>query len=247
MKKLLLPTLVIMTLNAGAQVDTSYLYFDQKWSESTKENAYYYSKIYNNGRHWKKVDYWINTNKIYREGSYSDKDLRKREGTVMEYFESGALKDSVQYEDNKKKAVWYYYENGKNRSYATFNEKGKAVGQIGWDETGIELKDFIVEREAQFPGGQEGWKRYLEKNLNANVAANDRAPAGLYPVKVQFIVDKEGNVKFVKAVSVPELCPSCGEESERIIKKGPKWNPAVQNGKPVIYQAIQFLTYQVAQ
>jgi protein TonB len=104
-----------------------------------------------------------------------------------------------------------------------------------------------VEKEAKFPGGPEGWKRYLERNLDANVAANDGAPTGNYTVKVQFIVDKEGNISNVQAIEVPKPCPSCGPEAVKVIKKGPKWEPAVQNGRNVIYQAIQFVTFQVAE
>lgn len=104
-----------------------------------------------------------------------------------------------------------------------------------------------VEKEAKFPGGLEGWKKYLERNLDAQVAANDGAAEGNYTVKVQFIVDKEGNISNVQAIEVPKPCPSCGPEAVKVIKKGPKWEPAVQNGRNVIYQAIQFVTFQVAQ
>ncbi|MCY7420317.1 MAG: energy transducer TonB [Chitinophagaceae bacterium] len=104
-----------------------------------------------------------------------------------------------------------------------------------------------VEKEAKFPGGLDGWKRYLERNLNANVAADDGAPIGNYSVKVQFIVDKTGNISNVQAIDKPKACPSCGPEAEKVIKRGPKWEPAVQNGRNVIYQAIQFITFQVAE
>ncbi len=104
-----------------------------------------------------------------------------------------------------------------------------------------------VEKEAKFPGGAEGWKRYLERNLDANVAANDGAPTGNYTVKVQFIVDKTGAISNVQSIEVPKTCPSCGPEAVKVIKKGPKWEPAVQNGRNVIYQAIQFVTFQVAE
>ena len=103
-----------------------------------------------------------------------------------------------------------------------------------------------VEKEASFPGGQSAWVKYLERNLNANVAADDGAPAGKsYPVRVQFIVDKEGNISDVKAIEVPKECPSCGPEAVKVIKKGPKWSPAVQNGRNVIYMANQQITFQV--
>jgi periplasmic protein TonB len=104
-----------------------------------------------------------------------------------------------------------------------------------------------VEKEAKFPGGPEAWRKYLERNLNANVAAEDGAPAGNYTVKVQFIVDKNGSISNVQAIEVPKVCPSCGEEAVKIIKKGGAWEPAIQNGRPVTYQAIQFVTFKVAE
>jgi periplasmic protein TonB len=109
-------------------------------------------------------------------------------------------------------------------------------------------KIFIkVEQEAKFPGGLEGWKKYLERNLNANVAADDGAANGKYTVKVQFIVDKEGTISNVQAMEVPAACPSCGPEAVKVIRKGPKWEPAIQNARKVAYQAVQFETFQVSE
>lgn len=104
-----------------------------------------------------------------------------------------------------------------------------------------------VEKEAQFPGGLQAWKRYLERNLNAGVAADNGTPTGNYTVKVQFIVDKEGSISNVQAIEVPKACPDCGPEAVKVIKKGPKWEPAIQNGQKVIYQAVQYVTFQVAE
>jgi protein TonB len=127
-------------------------------------------------------------------------------------------------------------------------EKGSDVVELPKQKDEDYERTFIkVEQEAKFPGGPEAWRRYLERNLNANVAAEDGAPTGSYIVKVQFIVDKEGTISNVQAIEVPKACPSCGPEAVKIIKKGPKWEPAIQNGRKVIYQAIQYVTFQVAQ
>ncbi len=93
----------------------------------------------------------------------------------------------------------------------------------------------------------EGWKRYLERNLNANVAADDGAPGGNYTVKVQFVVDKEGGISNVEAIEVLKACPGCGPEAIKVIRKGPKGEPAIQNDRKVIYQAIPYITFQVAE
>jgi len=223
------------------------MFLDRTGSETSKENAVYRSKIYKSDGLWKKRDYWNNTDILYKEASFLDEERKKRHGISKDYYKNGELRDSIIFENGRKKAIWYFFENGKKKSYATFNDKQKLVEQIGWNEAGSEMPGFIVEKEAEFAGGMEGWKRYLEENLNANVAANDKAPVGYYTVKVQFIVDKEGKVNMVKAVSVPALCPSCGKEAERIVRKGPKWNSAIQNGEPVIYQANQYITFMVSQ
>ena len=49
-------------------------------------------------------------------------------------------------------------------------------------------------------------------------------------VVVQFIVDKEGNVSDVEAISGPN---ELREEAVRVIKKSGKWTPAIQNGRQV--------------
>jgi protein TonB len=51
-------------------------------------------------------------------------------------------------------------------------------------------------------------------------------------VVVQFIVDKEGNVSDVSAISGPSE-GGLRDEAVRVIKKSGKWTPAVQNGRQV--------------
>jgi protein TonB len=49
-------------------------------------------------------------------------------------------------------------------------------------------------------------------------------------VVVQFIVDKEGNVSDVEALSGPAPLQ---KEAIRVIRLSGKWEPAIQNGRPV--------------
>ena len=92
-----------------------------------------------------------------------------------------------------------------------------------WDKTFTK-----VEIESEYPGGAAAWQRYLNRNLRYPQEAIDNEVQGA--VVVQFIVDKEGNVSDVEAISGPqELRP----EAVRVIKKSGKWTPAVQNGRQV--------------
>lgn len=102
-----------------------------------------------------------------------------------------------------------------------------------------------VEIEAKFKGGEGAWRKFLERNLNANVGPDNGAPAGTYTVYVQFIVDKTGAISDVKALTNHGF----GMEAEavRVIKKGPSWEPAVQNGRQVNAYRKQPITFQVTE
>ena len=102
-----------------------------------------------------------------------------------------------------------------------------------------------VEVEAMFKGGEKEWRRYLERNLDANTPVENGAPAGTYTVIVQFIVDKEGKISDVKAITNKGF--GMEEEATKIIRKGPDWVPAVQNGRNVKAYRKQPITFVVSE
>lgn len=223
--------------------DTSYLYFNKGWEECKKDTAFYYGVLYKTGDLWSRKDFWVKGNKLQMEASYRDKECKTGEGTFKWYNENGSLRNTSQYENGKIKTADYFYDSGKKRGHINYTANGSI--QTGWDENGNEIPNYVVEKEAVFPGGLEGWRTYLEQNLNAGVAGKSKV--GVYTVKVQFIVDKEGNISNVHTIDVPAGCKPCGREAVRIIKSGPNWEPAIQYNKRVIYQAIQHVTFQVAE
>jgi protein TonB len=93
------------------------------------------------------------------------------------------------------------------------------------EDDGVTLK---VEIESEYPGGTNAWQRFLNRNLRYPQEAIDQNVEGY--VTVQFIVDKEGNVSEVEAVSGPAELRA---EAVRVIKKSGKWTPAIQNGRKV--------------
>lgn len=230
----------------AAQSDTSYLYFSKDWKNCSKDTAFYYAKIYKAGNVWERKDYWVAGNRLQMEGSYLKKDSKTQQGLFKWYKENGDVDKSTLYEKGHTKNITVYYPNGNKKAMAAYSDDRQTEVK-GWDENGKEIPDFIFEREARFPGGLEGWRRYLEQNLNSNVAADANAPSGMYTVKVQFIVTKEGDISDVKTISVPDKCGPCALEAVRVISNGPKWEPAIQYNKPVIYQAIQHVSFQVAE
>lgn len=117
-------------------------------------------------------------------------------------------------------------------------DEGKAVVEAPKED---ENKVFTkVEIEAQFAGN---WSQFLTRNLNSEVPVQGGAPPGTYQVIVQFIVDKEGQVSDVKALTSHGY--GMEEEAMRAIKKAPKWTPAVQNGRQVKAYRKQPITFVV--
>ncbi|MDB5197113.1 MAG: energy transducer TonB, partial [Flaviaesturariibacter sp.] len=121
-------------------------------------------------------------------------------------------------------------------------DEGKAVVAAPVDNTNYDQTFTKVEVEASFNGD---WSKFLSRNLNAEVPGENGAPAGTYPVIVQFIVDKEGNVSDVKALTSHGY--GMEEEAVRAIKKGPKWTPAIQNGRQVKAYRKQPITFIVSE
>ena len=100
-----------------------------------------------------------------------------------------------------------------------------------------------MEIEAAFPGGDATWRRYLEKNLLNFNPADNGAPNGNYTVWVIFTVDKEGNVGNVTTLT--HYGYGMEEIAIKVIKKGPRWIPAIMNGHNVKAWRKQPITFQV--
>jgi protein TonB len=125
---------------------------------------------------------------------------------------------------------------------APVEDKGTVVAEAPKEED--EGKVFNkVEIEAEYPGGPAAWSKYLRNNLDANTPVDNQAPEGTYTVIVRFIVSKDGSISDV----VAETKYGYGMEAEamKIIKKGPKWTPAQQNGRYVNAYRRQPITFVV--
>ena len=111
------------------------------------------------------------------------------------------------------------------------------------DTTDMERIFEKVDIEASYPGGDKAWRKFLESKLDGTVATTNRAPVGVYTVMIQFVVDKEGHVTDIK----PLTNHGYGMENEviRLLKRSPRWNPAIQNGKPVKAYRKQPVTFMV--
>ena len=104
-----------------------------------------------------------------------------------------------------------------------------------------------VEVEASFPGGQEGWKQYLMKNLHPErIVDLITFPRGKKTFKqtiiVKFIVNRDGTLREISAEN-NDQDPYCIAEAIRVIKVSPNWIPAQQYGRAVNAYRRQLITF----
>jgi periplasmic protein TonB len=111
-------------------------------------------------------------------------------------------------------------------------------------EKDIDIPFTTVQIQARFPDGVDGWRKYLERNLNKDLPSENGAPAADYTVTVSFIVDRKGAISDVRAENDPGY--GTAAEAIRVIRKGPDWVPAEQNGNKVIYRQKQNITFRVS-
>lgn len=140
-----------------------------------------------------------------------------------------------------------YFVPGPENKAGTGNGNDYVQGEKG--ETTVTPKEPVVEEPAiidqdmadvqpEFPGGVEGWRRYLSNMLRMpeDLEAGDKRT-----VKVKFVVNVNGEITDA------EIMQSAGvafdREVLRVIGKMPKWKPGKQHGKNIAVYFTQPVTF----
>lgn len=100
-----------------------------------------------------------------------------------------------------------------------------------------------VEIESSFPGGDHAWSEYVKTTLVKHM--DELQQAGVSgSCDMQFVVDKEGHISDVQALTMKgsTLAKICIDA----LAGGPKWNPAIQNGRKVTSFRHQKITFSLA-
>lgn len=101
-----------------------------------------------------------------------------------------------------------------------------------------------VELEASFPGGAEAWRKYITKVMQDNI--KELATEGISGTcQLRFIVNTDGTVTNVTALTLKET--KLAQVAINAIKKGPKWNPAKQNGYIIAAYREQPITFNISE
>lgn len=200
---------------------------------------------------------------MVKQQSYKDADLTIANGRFCWYNNKGML-DSTGWVTNKRKdGYWDYYENGKLTLTIKFHNgrlinKTDYINKIFFDESNnqisleekhktdsIQLDSFkTTQVEAKFPNDQSGWIKYLQSKLETPDRLANVLGDGVHTVVVSFMINKMGYVDDDMYLS-QSVEWSGDMMALSVIQKSPQWQPAYQNGRPVIYRQRQSLSFQV--
>ncbi|KAA9038603.1 hypothetical protein FW778_13695 [Ginsengibacter hankyongi] len=144
-------------------------------------------------------------------------------------------------------AVSKYGDKGKNGAIEitlkpkdnSFEKKNDPETNINQNSDTIPNKVFTkVEHEAEFPGGQEAWVKYIVGEVKASIDSFTTKDYGTCVVK--FIVNTDGSVTNVEATTMKDT--HLAQIAMNAIRTGPKWIPATQNDHTVAAYRLQPVT-----
>jgi TonB family protein len=102
----------------------------------------------------------------------------------------------------------------------------KIIPQSANDSTFVDPISPYFDRYPQFPGGLKAYQKFLNENLKwpSQIDAQGK-------VIISFIVEKDGRLTNIKVDK--KLGAEFDNEALRVIKKMPRWEPAMLKGKSV--------------
>ena len=164
--------------------------------------------------------------------------------TAVYWFDNGNPSAAGRLQSGKPMGTWVYYHKNGNKAAKELYEADKLVNRIYYNENGEEEKDTSNKnRDASFPGGAAGWKKFMLKKMyfpDQYQLVNTEAVT----VVVNAVIDEEGNVTE-PFVSIP-FNTAFDKIALIIFKKSPRWIPAIRNNRKVKMGIRQPITFAQA-
>lgn len=165
------------------------------------------------------------------DGKYSIKiNFRLSESTSP--IKNAGISSSDNYKELNGITIVGYPENTKTN---TDQKTSNAVNVITNDKNEVESADdkaynFVtVSNPPSYPGGMEKLYEFIGNTIKYPISASDNEIQG--SALISFIVEKDGTLSSFTANK--KLGFGIEEEAIRVMKLSKRWNPALQNGRPV--------------
>jgi len=252
---------VIVPAVSWGQADT--LYFDAAHLKTTKDSAaYYWAYQITPGHYYKVNEYKINTHQLIMSGMYANLEDKTQDGAFVYYDDSGFVLREGYVAYNNKVGEWrsYYpntkllwsvaqYKNGEQEKLTSYYKNGKikreevdfkdiASGKCYDSSTDIEIPFTKFEI---MPKPTFDMSNYLNMNLKYPSKAKDNNIQG--KVITRFVVNEDGSISNVEIIR--HANPELDAEAVRVISKMHKWEPGIQDDRPVKVYFTQPITFSL--
>ena len=176
----------------------------------------------------------VDTGKVFfNDGKLMNLSVTDKEGNGFrtEYYPDGSVHLTGPLAGGVKNGAWTIKRpDGTNLMQVDFTRDSVTQATCFAEDGTTRMEGpCVYEKFARFPGGKEGWRSYLMRNLKYPKLAMQQEIQGT--VMLEFVVDLDGTIGEIKVVSSPhELLTN---EALRLMKISPNWEPAIQFNKTV--------------
>lgn len=180
----------------------------------------------------------------HRSGYAADSSLWNADGggVQVSWFENGSPSAAGFYGPGRKaRGKWqFFHANGALSALEVYDGE-LLLSKEYFDESGNKLADTTnKDRSADFQGGDAAWVKYLNKNLYFPSHMKFTEP-GKAVVVIGFAIDEEG--KVTDAYVETSLHPEMDKAAMNVIRKSPRWHPAINHNRRVKAYRRQPVTF----
>lgn len=195
--------------------------------------TYHYNGMINDSSVWVKGIITGTSKSWHSNGYLSDSVVYNKDALAVQvsWFDNGMPSSAGKTNYWLPEGKWrYFHRNGKIAAQEEY-KAGELLNRIYFDDDEMQLTDTSNrDRPAIFKGSEARWKRFVENNLEW--------PGGVklvntdtITVVVRATINEDGNVTDAY-VEVP-FDPLFDKEVLRVIKRSPKWAPAISHNRYV--------------
>jgi len=174
----------------------------------------------------------------HSDGYTADSISYHPDGSAVEvtWRRDGAPSSAGRMMNGKLNGPWvFFHANGQVAARITYNMDDVQKEEY-FDASGAPVNAAIEDRPPTFPGGQEGWKKFVLKHIYFP-SQYKLVNADQVTVVITATIDEDGNV-LDPFVEVP-FNKAFDNIALIIFKKSPKWLPAIRHNRAVVQKIRQ--------
>lgn len=238
--------LLLISTSVIAQLEVNTSYFNSQWERCERGDAVYYQKITLQDKRYYVKQGYVN-GQVLMEGQFLDYALTEEQDTFIVYHANGNIKEKGAYEAGKKAGIWlgwfedgkkdfkctykadstskcaYFHYNGMLSAIEEYKNDTQLISGTLWDSTGVISANRYLNIQPMFNGREDGWRSYFAEHMR--FPEDDQGNRLYGDIEFFVLIDKEGNVTWGDVIGFAN--PHMALAIERIIKKMPKWSPAI--------------------